>query len=86
MDQITTSLTAILTAIVGVAIISVLVSKNANTSQVLTAGGNAFSTALGTAMGGVTGFTPTMASAGAGFAGSGFQLTIPSVGVLGFNG
>jgi len=49
-DQLITSIVTVLTAIVGVAIIATLVSKNAQTPQVLTAGGNAFSTALGAAL------------------------------------
>ncbi len=54
-EQLVTSLTAIATAIVGVAIISVLVSKNANTSGVINAGGSAFSQVLGVAVSPVTG-------------------------------
>lgn len=42
-------------AIIGVAIISVLVSKNANTSSVLGAGGSAFSGILSTALSPVSG-------------------------------
>lgn len=60
-DQLIASVVTVLTAIVGVAIIAVLVSKQANTSGVITAGGNAFSTALGTAVSPITG--------GSGFAG-----------------
>lgn len=54
-DRLVTSVVTVLVAIVGVAIIAVLVSKNANTSGVLTAGGNAFSSALGAALSPVTG-------------------------------
>lgn len=54
-DQLITSVVTVLTAIVGVAIIAVLVSKNANTSGVISAGGSAFSQALGTAISPVTG-------------------------------
>lgn len=54
-DSIVTSIVTVLMAIIGVAIIAVLVSKNANTSGVLSAGGNAFSGVLGTALGPVTG-------------------------------
>lgn len=43
------------TAIVGVAIISTLVSKNSQTPQVLSAAGNAFSGALSVAVSPVTG-------------------------------
>lgn len=54
-DQLITSVVTVLTAIVGVAIIATLVSKNANTSQVIQSGGQAFSQALGTALSPVTG-------------------------------
>lgn len=54
-DQLIVSITSILTAIVGVAIIAVLVSKNANTSGVISAGGSAFSQDLSTALSPVTG-------------------------------
>jgi hypothetical protein len=54
-DQLIASVVTVLTAIIGVAIIAVLVSKNANTTGVITAGGSAFSGALGTALSPVTG-------------------------------
>jgi|GEM_PF-4558166 len=54
-EQLITSLTAIATAIVGVAIIAVLVSKNANTSDVISAAGNAFGQDLGVAVSPITG-------------------------------
>lgn len=47
----------ILTAIVGVAIIAVLVSRNSQTATVIGAAGSAFSNALGVAVSPVTGFT-----------------------------
>jgi hypothetical protein len=61
-------ITTIAVAIVGVAILAVLVSKNANTSGVIKAAGGAFSQALGVAISPVTGggangfngFTPTL--------------------------
>lgn len=56
-DQLITSVVTVLTAIVGVAIIAVLVSKNANTAGVIQSGGSAFSSALGTALSPVTGAT-----------------------------
>lgn len=56
-DQLITSVVTILTAIIGVAIIAVLVSKNANTTAVIGAGASGFSTALGTALAPVTGQT-----------------------------
>jgi len=54
-DQLITSVTTVLLAIVGVAIIATLVSKNANTAGVVTAGAGGFSQALGTALSPVTG-------------------------------
>jgi hypothetical protein len=54
-DQLITSVVTVLTAIVGVAIIAVLVSNKAQTGQVIGAGGNAFSQALSVAVSPVTG-------------------------------
>jgi hypothetical protein len=54
-DQLLTSVVTVLLAITGVAILAVLVSKNANTAGVLTAGASAYSTALGTALSPITG-------------------------------
>lgn len=54
-DQLITSVVTVATAIVGVAIIAVLVSRNANTSQVISAAGQSFATALEAAVSPVTG-------------------------------
>ena len=54
-ESLITSVVTVLMAIVGVAIIAVLVSKNANTTGVIQAGGSAFSGALGVAISPVTG-------------------------------
>ena len=54
-EQLITSVVTVATAIVGVAIIAVLVSKNANTAGVIQAGGSAFGGALGVALSPVTG-------------------------------
>lgn len=54
-DQLITSVVTVLTAIIGVAIIAVLVSKNSATASVLKAGGGAFSDILGSALRPVTG-------------------------------
>lgn len=48
-DQLIASVVTVATAIVGLAIIAVLVSKNANTSSVIQAGGSAFSGAISAA-------------------------------------
>jgi uncharacterized membrane protein len=55
MSQATEAIVTILTAIVGVAILAVLVSKRSNTAGVLQAAGSAFSNALGVATQPVTG-------------------------------
>jgi PRD1 phage membrane DNA delivery len=49
------SIITILTAIVGLAVIAVLVSKQAQTGSVLTAGGNAFSSVIKAAVAPVSG-------------------------------
>lgn len=48
-DQLIASVVTVLTAIIGLAIIAVLVSKNADTSRVITSGGNAFTSAISAA-------------------------------------
>lgn len=53
-DSLVSSVTTVLLAIVGVAIIAVLVSRNANTVGVIGAGGSAFSQSLGTALSPIT--------------------------------
>lgn len=55
MDQIWQGVVTIAVAIIGVATLAVLVSKNADTSQVIQSSGNAFATALGAATAPVTG-------------------------------
>lgn len=55
MDNITEAAVSIAVAIVGVAILAVLVSNNSNTSGVITALGNAFGNSLGVAVSPVTG-------------------------------
>lgn len=54
-DHLIASVTSIATAIIGVAIIALLVSRNANTSGVIGAAGSAFAGALGVAESPVTG-------------------------------
>lgn len=55
MNQITEQGAAILMAIIGVAILSVILSKQSNTSQVLQSFGSMFSGILGTAVSPITG-------------------------------
>lgn len=57
MNQLVSSGTTILMAIIGVSILALLVSKNSNTTGVLQSGQQAFSGALGTALSPVTGST-----------------------------
>ena len=59
MNDITNAVVTIATAIVGIAILAVLVSKNANTPAVLSAGGSAFAQALSAATAPVTGASNT---------------------------
>lgn len=69
-DQLITATVTVLTAIVGVAIIAVLVSQKANTSGVIQAGGSAFTSALSAAVSPVTGSSST----GLGFGGVGQSI------------
>lgn len=55
MDKLTEAGVTILMAIIGVAILAVLVSRQSNTTGVLSAFGTAFSGILGTAVSPVTG-------------------------------
>lgn len=59
MNQLTEGAVTILMAIVGVAILAVLVSKNANTTGVLQALGSFFGNSLAVATGPVTGSVAT---------------------------
>ncbi len=54
-DQLISSVVTVATAIVGLAIIAVLVSRNANTSGVIGAGGSAFAQDIGAAVSPITG-------------------------------
>jgi hypothetical protein len=72
-EHLVTSMVTVATAIVGVAIIAVLVSKNANTSQVIQSTGNAFSSSLATAISPVTG-GGGMSGFGNSFTGGGASL------------
>lgn len=69
MNNATEALVTILSAVVGVTVLAVLVSRRANTAGVLSAGGNAFSQILGVAVSPVTGSafaTPTSSLGGMG--------------------
>jgi len=54
-NELISSVVTVLMALIGVAIIAVLVSKNANTTGVIAAGGNAFTGGVGAALSPVTG-------------------------------
>lgn len=69
-ENLITSLVTVLLAIIGVALIAVLVSRQANTSGVIAAGSNAFSTGLGRAISPITG-TGLFAGGSGGFTGGG---------------
>lgn len=55
-EQLISSVVTVAVAIVGLAIVATLVSKNANTAGVITAGGRSFTSALTAAEGPVLGF------------------------------
>jgi len=57
MNDLTNAVVSIALAIVGVAFLAVLVSKNANTSGVIGSAGSAFSGALAAAEAPITGMT-----------------------------
>lgn len=55
MDRLTESVVTIAVAIIGLATLAVIVGRNAKTTQVIGAAGNAFNNALGTAISPVNG-------------------------------
>lgn len=55
LNDVMGNIVTIVTAIIGVAILAVLVSRNSQTSQVITSAGKAFSGALGVALSPVSG-------------------------------
>jgi len=65
MDRLTESVVTIMVAIIGLATLATLVSKQANTTAVIGAGSGAFNSALSTALSPVTG--------GSGLSGGGFN-------------
>lgn len=70
-ENLISSTVTVLTAIVGLAIIAVLVSRNANTAGIIGVGGSAFSGALAAAEAPVTGggFGGSSFGGGAGYGG-----------------
>lgn len=79
MGQFGEQITTVLTAIVGVAIIAVLVSRNSQTPRVIDAAATGFANALRTAVSPVTGFTGAANAYGSNF-------TIPNLGYSNPNG
>lgn len=70
-DKIGTAIIAIGTAIIGVAILAVLLSKNSQTSQVVSSVGSAFGNVLAVAISPISGATVTPNLAGSGSSGFG---------------
>jgi hypothetical protein len=62
MNELTSMITAIGLAIVGVAVLAVIVSKNSNTTGVISATGSAFSQSLATALSPIVGGGSSYAS------------------------
>jgi hypothetical protein len=58
MNEVMKDLTSVLMAIIGVAILAVLVSRQSNTTGVINSASSAYNTGLATAMGPVTGYSP----------------------------
>lgn len=71
MDRLTESVVTILVAIIGLATLAVLVSRNANTAGVINAAGRAFGGSLATAISPVSGASanPAAIFGSSGFAG-----------------
>lgn len=77
MGHLGDQIVAIMTAIIGVAIVAVIVSKNANTQAVIQSASSAFATAIGTAVSPITGGSISPAG---GFTGTSLpQLSLPSL-------
>lgn len=71
-EALINSIVTVATAIIGVAILAVLVSKNSNTTGVIQAGGNAFGNALGVALSPVSGNGFSSFTGGGGLQGMNF--------------
>lgn len=73
MDRFGDQIVAVLTAIVGVAILSVILSRNSNTAGVISSAARGFSEALSTAVSPITGNTSLSIGPLGGFSGSGYN-------------
>jgi len=71
MSNFTSGLVAVLTAIIGVALVAVVLSRNSNTAGVIGVSGNAFSEMLGAATSPVSGMGFGMGAGG--YGGLGFM-------------
>jgi len=81
MNEITNAVVTIATAIVGVAILAVLVSQRSNTAGVLSAGGGAFAQMLSAATAPVTGNSGTTALPFGGVGGFSNSWNLPMGGI-----
>lgn len=78
-DHLINSIVTVLTAIVGVAIIAVLVSQKAQTAGVITSAGAAFANDLSAAVAPITGSTAQInTGGGGGFSGLGSPVWSPN--------
>ena len=73
MNNVTQSLIAIVTAIISVAILAVLVSSRAKTSEVITSAGAALANDISAAVAPVTGASAQINTGGGGFGLGGFS-------------
>lgn len=81
MNEVLKDLTTVALAIVAVAVVGLIVANKSNATGVINAGGNAFSNALATAQGAVTGYTPPASSSSASsFAPAAFNFSTPELG------
>jgi hypothetical protein len=83
-DNLISSIVTVLTAIIGVAIIAVLVSRNAQTAGVITSAGQAFANDLSAAVAPVTGATAQINTGGGGFGLGGFNGMGAPIGATNF--
>lgn len=88
MNNAVSAILAIVGGVISLAIISVIVSKNAQTPQVFTAAGGALGTVIGAAVSPVTGATVGTGAASGGFptGGGGFGGLLSTSGASGFGG
>lgn len=78
MNHFTEQLVVVISAIIGLAIVAVLVSNNAQTASVIGAGGAALANDISAAVSPVTGAAATpVVSTGGGFSGLGAPVHLP---------